>query len=112
MQSLRNLVALLVGMSIGVLLAFTMDAKAFPKTTKVVAEAPAPFSALDLYGAGAGAGVDLLTGIPALSLLAPGRLGARYGLMTQPGQRLLATPQYTPRTTPFVPYQGLLNIQE
>ena len=87
-------------------------AKAFPKTTKVVAEAPPPFSALDLYGAGAGAGVDLLTGVPALSLLAPGRLAARYGLMTQPGQRLLATPQYTPRTSPFVPYQGLLNNQE
>jgi hypothetical protein len=87
-------------------------AKAFPKTTKVVAEAPAPFSALDLYGAGAGAGVDLLTGIPALSLLAPGRLAARYGLMTPQGQSMFATPQYTPRTAPFVPYQGLLNIQE
>ena len=87
-------------------------AKAFPKTTKVVAEAPAPFSALDLYGAGAGAGVDLFTGTPLLSLLAPARIGARYGLMTQPGQRLLATPQYTPRTAPFVPYQGLLNTQE
>ena len=87
-------------------------AKAFPKTTKVVAEAPAPFSALDLYGAGAGAGVDIMTGVPALSLLAPGRLAARYGLMTPQGQRLLATPQYTPRTAPFVPYQGLLNIQE
>jgi hypothetical protein len=87
-------------------------AKAFPKTTKVVAEAPAPFSALDLYGAGAGAGVDIMTGVPALSLLAPARLGARYGLMTPQGQRLLATPQYTPRTAPFVPYQGLLNIQE
>jgi hypothetical protein len=87
-------------------------AKAFPKTTKVVAEAPAPFSALDLYGAGAGAGVDIMTGVPALSLLAPARLGARYGLMTPQGQRLLATPQYTPRTAPFVPYQGLLNVQE
>jgi hypothetical protein len=87
-------------------------AKAFPKTTKVVAEAPAPFSALDLYGAGAGAGVDLFTGIPALSLLAPARIGARYGLMTPQAQRMLATPQYTPRTAPFVPYQGLLNNQE
>ena len=87
-------------------------AKAFPKTTKVVAEAPPPFSALDLYGAGAGAGVDLLTGFPALSLLAPARIASRYGLMTQPGQRMLATPQYTPRTSPFVPYQGLLNNQE
>jgi len=87
-------------------------AKAFPKTTKVVAEAPPPFSALDLYGAGAGAGVDLFTGVPALSLLAPARIASRYGLMTQPGQRLLATPQYTPRTSPFVPYQGLLNNQE
>jgi len=87
-------------------------AKAFPKTTKVVAEAPAPFSAVDFYGAGAGAGVDYLTGLTALSLLAPGRIASRYGLMTQPGQRLLATPQYTPRTAPFVPYQGLLNNQE
>ena len=87
-------------------------AKAFPKTTKVVAEAPAPFSALDLYGAGAGAGVDLFTGFPALSLLAPARIGARYGLMTPQAQQMLATPQYTPRTAPFVPYQGLLNIQE
>jgi len=87
-------------------------AKAFPKTTKVVAEAPAPFSVLDIYGAGAGAVGDLLTGVPALSLLAPGRLAARYGLMTPQGQRMLATPQYTPRTSPFVPYQGLLNNQE
>jgi hypothetical protein len=87
-------------------------AKAFPKTTKVVAEAPPPFSALDLYGAGAGAGVDLLTGFPALSLLAPARIASRYGLMTPQAQRTLATPQYTPRTAPFVPYQGLLNIQE
>jgi len=87
-------------------------AKAFPKTTKVVAEAPAPFSVLDIYGAGAGALGDLLTGVPALSLLAPGRLAARYGLMTPQGQRLLATPQYTPRTAPFLPYQGLLNTQE
>lgn len=87
-------------------------AKAFPKTTKVVAEAPAPFSALDLYGAGAGAGVDLFTGFPALSLLAPARIASRYGLMTPQAQRTLATPQYTPRTAPFVPYQGLLNIQE
>jgi hypothetical protein len=87
-------------------------AKAFPKTTKVVAEAPPPFSALDLYGAGAGAGVDLFTGVPALSLLAPARIGARYGLMTPQAQQMLATPQYTPRTAPFVPYQGLLNIQE
>jgi hypothetical protein len=54
----------------------------------------------------------LLTGIPALSLLAPGRLAARYGLMTPQGQSMFATPQYTPRTAPFVPYQGLLNIQE
>ncbi len=53
-----------------------------------------------------------MTGVPALTLLAPARLAARYGLMTQPGQKLLATPQYTPRTAPFVPYQGLLNIQE
>ncbi len=87
-------------------------AKAFPKTTKVVAEAPAPFSPLDLYGAGAGGLFDFMTGVPALSLLAPARLGARYGLMTPQGQRLLATPQYTPRTAPFVPYQGLLNVQE
>ena len=87
-------------------------AKAFPKTTKVVAEAPPPFSVLDLYGAGAGGVVDLLTGVPALSLLAPARIASRYGLMTQPGQRMLATPQYTPRTAPFVPYQGLLNNQE
>jgi hypothetical protein len=87
-------------------------AKAFPKTTKVVAEAPAPFSALDLYGAGAGAGVDLFTGVPALSLLAPARIASRYGLMTPQAQRMLATPQYSPRTAPFVPYQGLLNNQE
>jgi hypothetical protein len=87
-------------------------AKAFPKTTKVVAEAPAPFSVLDLYGSGAGAIADLFTGVPALSLLAPARLGARYGLMTPQVQRMLATPQYTPRTAPFVPYQGLLNNQE
>jgi hypothetical protein len=87
-------------------------AKAFPKTTKVVAEAPAPFSVLDFYGAGAGGFVDLLTGVPALSLLAPARIGARYGLMTPQAQQMLATPQYTPRTAPFVPYQGLLNIQE
>ena len=87
-------------------------AKAFPKTTKVVAEAPAPFSVLDLYGSGAGAIADLFTGVPALSLLAPARLGARYGLMTPQAQRMLATPQYTPRTAPFVPYQGLLNNQE
>jgi hypothetical protein len=87
-------------------------AKAFPKTTKVVAEAPAPFSVLDLYGSGAGALADLFTGVPALSLLAPARLGARYGLMTPQVQRMLATPQYTPRTAPFVPYQGLLNNQE
>jgi hypothetical protein len=87
-------------------------AQAFPKATKVVAEAPAPFSALDLYGAGAGAGVDLFTGVPALSLLAPARIGARYGLMTPQAQQMLATPQYTPRTAPFVPYQGLLNNQE
>jgi len=87
-------------------------AQAFPKATKVVAEAPAPFSVLDIYGAGAGAGVDIMTGVPALSLLAPGRLGARYGLMTPQGQRMFATPQYTPKTVPFVPYQGLLNIQE
>ena len=87
-------------------------AKAFPKTTKVVAEAPPPFSALDLYGAGAGAGVDLFTGVPALSLLAPARIASRYGLMTPQAQRMLATPQYTPRTAPFVPYQGLLNNQE
>jgi len=87
-------------------------AKAFPKTTKVVAEAPAPFSVLDFYGAGAGGVVDLATGVPALSLLAPARIGARYGLMTPQAQQMLATPQYTPRTAPFVPYQGLLNIQE
>ena len=87
-------------------------AKAFPKTTKVVAEAPPPFSVLDLYGAGAGAGVDLLTGIPLLSLLAPARIASRYGLMTPQAQKMLATPQYTPRTSPFVPYQGLLNNQE
>jgi len=87
-------------------------AKAFPKTTKVVAEAPAPFSVLDIYGAGAGAVGDLLTGVPALSLLAPGRLASRYGLMTPQAQRMLATPQYSPRTSPFVPYQGLLNNQE
>jgi len=87
-------------------------AKAFPKTTKVVAQAPAPFSALDLYGAGAGTGFDLMTGVPALSLLAPARIASRYGLMTQPVQRMLATPQYTPKTAPFVPYQGLLNNQE
>jgi hypothetical protein len=87
-------------------------AKAFPKTTKVVAEAPAPFSVLDLYGSGAGAIADLFTGVPALSLLAPARLGARYGLMTPQAQKMLATPQYTPRTAPFVPYQGLLNNQE
>jgi hypothetical protein len=87
-------------------------AKAFPKTTKVVAEAPAPFSVLDFYGAGAGGVVDLLTGVPALSLLAPARIGARYGLMTPQAQQMLATPQYTPRTAPFVPYQGLLNNQE
>jgi len=87
-------------------------AKAFPKTTKVVAQAPAPFSALDLYGAGAGTGFDLMTGFPALSLLAPARIASRYGLMTQPGQRMLATPQYVPKTAPFVPYQGLLNNQE
>jgi len=87
-------------------------AKAFPKTTKVVAQAPAPFSALDLYGAGAGTGFDLMTGVPALSLLAPARIASRYGLMTQPVQRMLATPQYTPKTAPFVPYQGLLNNQK
>jgi len=33
MQSLRNLVALLVGMSIGMLLALSMDAKAADTTT-------------------------------------------------------------------------------
>ena len=87
-------------------------AKAFPKTTKVVAEAPAPFSVLDFYGAGAGGVVDFATGIPLLSLLAPARIGARYGLMTPQAQQMLATPQYTPRTAPFVPYQGLLNNQE
>ena len=87
-------------------------AQAFPKATKVVAEAPAPFSALDIYGTGAGAGVDIMTGVPALSLLAPARLGARYGLMTPQGQKMFATPQYTPKTVLFVPYQGLLNVNE
>jgi hypothetical protein len=53
-----------------------------------------------------------MTGVPALSLLAPARIASRYGLMTQPVQRMLATPQYTPKTAPFVPYQGLLNNQE
>jgi len=48
-------------------------AKAFPKTTKVVAEAPAPFSALDLYGAGAGAGTGVAT-VQRLNLKAPAKV--------------------------------------
>jgi hypothetical protein len=79
-------------------------ATAFPKVNKTVADTPTPFTVFDLFGAGVG-------GIPGM-LLGPVRATTRYGLMSQPGQSMFANPQYTPRTAPFVPYQGLLNIQE
>lgn len=79
-------------------------ATAFPKVSKTVADTPAPLTVLDLFSGGVG-------GIKG-ALLGPFRVATRYGLMSQPGQSILATPQYTPRTAPFVPYQGLLNINE
>jgi len=79
-------------------------ATAFPKVNKTVTDTPTPFTVFDLFGAGVG-------GIPGM-LLGPVRATTRYGLMSQQGQKSLANPQYTPRTSPFVPYQGLLNNQE
>ena len=79
-------------------------ATAFPKVSKTVADTPAPLTVLDLFSGGVG-------GIKG-ALLGPFRVATRYGLMSEPGQNLLTTPQYTPNTAPFVPYQGLLNIQE
>ena len=76
-------------------------ATAFPKVNKTVPEAPTQLTVADLFSAGVGG-----------PLFGPIRIASRYGLMSQPGQSILATPQYTPRTAPFVPYQGLLNIQE
>jgi len=76
-------------------------ATAFPKVNKTVPESPTQLTVADLFSAGLGG-----------PLFGPIRIASRYGLMSQPGQRLLATPQYTPRTAPFVPYQGLLNINE
>ena len=79
-------------------------ATAFPKVNKTVTDTPTPFTVLDFFGGGLG-------GVPGM-LLGPTRAATRYGLMSEPGQNMFANPQYTPRTAPFVPYQGLLNNQE
>lgn len=79
-------------------------ATAFPKVNKTVTDTPTPFTVLDFFGGGLG-------GLPGM-LLGPTRAASRYGLMTPQAQRMFATPQYNPRTAPFVPYQGLLNNQE
>ena len=76
-------------------------ATAFPKVNKTVPESPTQLTVADLFSAGVGG-----------PLFGPIRLASRYGLMSQPGQSMFANPQYTPRTSPFVPYQGLLNNQE
>jgi hypothetical protein len=76
-------------------------ATAFPKVNKTVPEAPTQLTVADLFSAGVGG-----------PLFGPIRISSRYGLMSQPGQSMFANPQYTPRTAPFVPYQGLLNNQE
>ena len=76
-------------------------ATAFPKVNKTVPEAPTQLTVADLFSAGIGG-----------PLFGPIRIASRYGLMSQPGQSMFANPQYTPRTSPFVPYQGLLNNQE
>ena len=76
-------------------------ATAFPKVNKTVPESPTQLTVADLFSAGVGG-----------PLFGPIRISSRYGLMSQPGQSMFANPQYTPRTSPFVPYQGLLNNQE
>lgn len=76
-------------------------ATAFPKVNKTVSDTPTPLTVADLFGASLGG-----------FLFGPIRTATRYGLMAQPSQKSLVTPQYTPKTEPFVPYQGLLNIKE
>lgn len=82
-------------------------AQAFPKVTKQVSGDPNAFSIYDVAGTslGIGAANPLLASLPAL------RVAGRYGVLSKPVQQSLVQPQYKPRTTPFVPFQGLLNTQ-
>lgn len=83
-------------------------AKTFPKVNKPVTEQPNPFSIYDVIGGayGAGSANPLILGLPFA------RVGSRYAMESPAFQQRFVQPQYQPLTQPFVPYQGILNIEE
>lgn len=87
-------------------------AKEFPRVNKPVAYQPPAFTLPDVYGTAIGTGIDLVTGVPLTAAIAPARVGGRYLMESAPFQQRYVQPKYTPKTVPFVPYQGLLNIKE
>lgn len=94
-------------------------ASEYPNVNKVVRETPNPFSVIDVattaYGAGAGN--------PLVALLAPLRVGARYGFSNPIAQRRMienigsqglspTVKNAANAANPYIPYMGLLNYPE
>ena len=86
-------------------------AKEFPRVNKPVAYEPTAFTLPDVFASGVGLGIDALTGVPFTSALPAARVGSRYLMESAPYQQRYVQPQYKSPTQPFVPYMGLLNIE-
>ena len=87
-------------------------AKEFPRVNKPVAYQPPAFTLPDVYGSAIGLGIDTLTGVPLTTAIPAARVGGRYLMESAPFQKRYVQPQYTPKTIPAIPYQGLLNVNK